>query len=142
MAKLFGSDVEVLENESVTEVKNESDLGLELFRGELELEMKKFEKKHSEAGNEYAMFYFDTCVRFDKENQRNNRYILVPLYCSMEVARKCLGGIKNLVGKRYRISVVFTPSIYKGKDGSFFTNFRAEIEEIQPLFDIENDSMI
>lgn len=137
MAKFFDEEVVTKENESAAEVKQVNELGLELFRSELELEMKKFEKKRSEAGNEYAMFYFDTCVRYDKDNPRNNRYILMPLYCSMEVARECLGGIKKLVGKRYRISVVFTPSIYKGKNGDYYASFRAEIEEIHPLFDIE-----
>ena len=107
--------------------------GLELFKSTMELELKRFEKRKSGENQEYVIFYFDTCVRFNPDNQRDNRYLLVPLYSSMETATRCLGGKKDILNKRYRIDVVFTPSLFKSKNGEMFANFRAEIEELELL---------
>lgn len=133
LAEVVTEETNVLEKEVV--VKQE---GVEVFRSTLNLVLKKWEKRQSEQSKEhYYMFYFDTCVRFNPDNVRENRYILMPLYISAETSRRCLSKEDNIKDKLCKIDVVFYPSLFKGKNGEMFSNFRAEIENIEVLDTVE-----
>lgn len=107
-----------------------SQVGLEIFSDQLELILKKIESRQGgTSGTEYLMLSFSMCVKFDPKNVRENRFLNVPIYCPVDVARKAMQGMKKgePLDKKWLVAVEFTPSLYKGRDGLMYTNFRAEV---------------
>ena len=107
--------------------------GVETFMGKQRLELKKIESRTSNATNEiYYVLHFDMCVKFDSQNIRNNRFIMVPLYCKSDVFLKTFKGLKTsqCIGQKFDIEVEFTPNIRATANGIKFCTFNAEIKAI------------
>ncbi len=107
--------------------------GVEVFKGVQKLELKRIESRTSTRTNEtYYVLHFDMCVKFDAENWRNNRFLMIPLYCPIELFYSTFKGLRpsQCTGKKYEIEVEFTPNVRTSTSGQRFVNFNAEIKSI------------
>lgn len=108
-----------------------NDVKVELFEGTQELFLKRIESRTSErTGNKYYLLYFDMCVKADSKNWRNNRFMTIPLFCTLDKLRERFSGVKpsDLIGQKFLVHVLFKPN----RNGRFL-NWEPEILDLEVI---------